>query len=188
MHLSITSVTLCADTEATPVVLAREANVWQKHVEDTPTLKPGDFMERVNLLGALSAQVIFLLCISVFFARLLGKAKTESLLGASLLLVAIPLAYLVITAPRFNRPPLYYIQIYLMLTFLLVELLLDYVLKIEFRQVRWMMISYVTIFFAGTGGMIGVAGNAGGPWTVLSVILYLTMAVLAFFQRAKTGM
>ncbi|MBU8872100.1 MAG: hypothetical protein KOO60_14625, partial [Gemmatimonadales bacterium] len=157
-------------------------------VGETPTLKSGDLMERVNLLGALSAQAIFLVCISVFCARLLGKAKVEYWLGVSLLLVAIPLVYLVITAPRFNRPPLYYIQIYLMLAYLLVELLLDYVLKIEFRQVRWMVISYITIFFAGTGGMIGVAGSAGGHWTVVSVILFLIMAVLAFFQRAKTGM
>ncbi len=75
-----------------------------------------------------------------------------------------------------------------MLAYLLVELLLDYVFKIEFRQVRWMVISYVTLFFAGTGGMIGIAGNAGGRWTILSVILFLIMTVLAFLQRAKTGL
>jgi len=145
-------------------------------------------MDKVNLLGALSTQIIFLLCISVFCARLLGSAKLEFWLGVSLLFVAVPLLYLAISAPRFNRPPLYYIQVYLMLAYLLVELLLDYVLKIEFRQVRWMVISYVTIFFAGTGGMIGVAGNAGGQWTILSVVLFLAMAALAFFQRVKTGM
>ena len=68
------------------------------------------------------------------------------------------------------------------------ELLLDYVFKIEFRQVRWMVISYVTLFFAGTGGMIGVAAEAGRSWSVSSVVLFLIMAVLAVVQRAKTGM
>ena len=83
---------------------------------------------------------------------------------------------------------LYYVQICLMLGFLLVELLLDYVLKIEFRQVRWMVISYVTLFFAATGGMLGVAAQSGRAWTVTAGILFLIMAVLAFVQRAVTGM
>jgi len=83
---------------------------------------------------------------------------------------------------------LYYIQIILILLFLLVELLLDYILKIDFRQVRWMVISYVTFFFAATGGMLGVAANGGRTWTISTVILFLVMAVLAFVQRAVTGM
>ena len=145
-------------------------------------------MERVTLLGAFTAQAIYILCISIFFARFLGKENVEYWLGVLLLLVAIPLLYLVISAPRFNRPPLYYAQVYLMLAYLLVELLLDYIFKIEFRQVRWMVVTYDTIFFAGTGGMIGVAGHAGGHWTVISVVLFLVMAVLAFSQRANTGM
>ena len=144
-------------------------------------------MDRVNLVGAVSAQAIFLVSIAIFCMRLLGKVSVEYWLGILLLLMAIPLVYLLISAPQFNKPTLYYIQIFLMLAYLLVELLLDYVLKFEFRQVRWMVISYVTLFFAGTGGMIGVAGNAGGRWTVLSVILFLIMTALAFIQRAKTG-
>ena len=69
-----------------------------------------------------------------------------------------------------------------------VELLLDYVLKIEFRQVTWTVISYVMLFFAATGGMLGVAANGGRVWMISAVILYLVMAVLAFVQRAVTGM
>jgi len=75
-----------------------------------------------------------------------------------------------------------------MLVWLLVELLLDYILKIDFRNVGWMVISYVVLFFAGTGGMLGVAANAGRGWTILAVILFLVMAALAFIQRAVTGM
>ena len=51
-----------------------------------------------------------------------------------------------------------------------------------------MVITYVTLFFAGTGGMLGVAENAGRAWTIPAVILFLVMAVLAFVQRAVTGM
>jgi hypothetical protein len=75
-----------------------------------------------------------------------------------------------------------------MLAWLLVEALLDYILKINFRKVRWMVISYIVLFFAGTGGMLGVAANAGRVWTIAAGILFIIMAVLAFVQRAVTGM
>lgn len=75
-----------------------------------------------------------------------------------------------------------------MLCFILIELMLDYILKLEFRKVRWMVIPYVTIFFASTGGMIGMASNAGKTWTIIAVALFFIMAGLAFLQRAKTGM
>lgn len=103
-------------------------------------------------------------------------------------LTVIPLVYPLLKAPRLERPMLYYLQIGLMLIFLLVELLLDYVLMIEFRQIGWMVISYVMLFFAATGGMLGVAANAGRSWTLSAVILFLVMAVLAFVQRAVTGL
>ena len=145
-------------------------------------------MDRVDLIGAVTAQLIFVFCIMVFVARLLGKPTTEHWVGILLILTAIPLTYLLLSAPRFDRPTLYFIQVGRMLAYLLAELLLDYVFKIEFRQVRWMVICYVTLFFAGTGGMIGVAAEAGKTWSVSSVILFLVMAALAFIQRAKTGM
>ena len=47
---------------------------------------------------------------------------------------------------------LYYVQISLMLAFLVGELLLDYVLEIKFRQVTWIAINYAVFFLALLGG------------------------------------
>jgi hypothetical protein len=44
------------------------------------------------------------------------------------------------------------------------------------------------LFFAGTGGLLGVATNAGRNWSVTAVVLFLVMAALTFVQRAVTGM
>jgi hypothetical protein len=87
-----------------------------------------------------------------------------------------------------GRPVLYYVQISLMLVWLLVEALLDYILKIDFRRVRWMVICYVTLFFAASGGMVGVASYAGAAWTWAAGLLFIIMAALAFIQRSVTGM
>ncbi|MBN2346734.1 MAG: hypothetical protein JXO51_10135 [Candidatus Aminicenantes bacterium] len=95
---------------------------------------------------------------------------------------------MLLTAPRLQRPALYYVQVGLLLAYLAVEALLDYILKIDFRHVRWMTIAYVTLFFSASGGMIGVAMLAGRPWGLAAIALFLAMAVLSFVQRAITGM
>lgn len=141
-----------------------------------------------NLLGAIVAVAFYISASLVFISRLAGKPEYGHWIGYFEFLLAIPLIFLLLTAPRLQRPALYYIQIGCMLAWLVVEALLDYILKIDFRSVRWMVISYVMLFFAGAGGMLGVAANAGGAWKISAIILFLIMAVLTFVQRAITGM
>lgn len=142
---------------------------------------------RTDLPDVAVVHAIYVLCILVLAARLLGRPQLGLSVGYVLLLMALPLGYLLLKAPQLERPVLYYVQIGLMLAFLLVELLLDYVLKIEFRQLSWMVIAYVTVFFTATGGMLGVAAYGGRPWTISAVILFCVMAALAFVPRAVTG-
>jgi hypothetical protein len=101
--------------------------------------------------------------------------------------MVFPLVYLLVNAPGSDRPILYYIQIGLMLIWLITLFLVDYVIKYDFRQTLWMVISYVVLAFAGLGGMIGIASLAGRSWTISSVILFIIVAILGFVQRAVTG-
>ena len=75
-----------------------------------------------------------------------------------------------------------------MIVFIVVEFLLDWAPKYEFRNNLSIVIPYVMLFFGATGGMIGVASLAGKKWTVITTISFLIMAVLAFVQRQITGM
>lgn len=144
--------------------------------------------EKLNLIGAITTQVIFISSIITFLSRMIFKISTGHWVGTPILLMAFPLIYLLIKAPRSGRPVLYYIQIGFMLFWLIVLFLVDYVLRYDFRQTQWMVISYVMLYFAGAGGMIGIASLAGRTWTISSVILFLIAAVLAFVQRAVTGL
>jgi hypothetical protein len=148
----------------------------------------GTIIKNTNLLGAAVTEVFYISAILIFVLRLLGKPQIGYWIGVFELFLALPLIFLLVKAPELNRPILYYIQIGLMLAWLVIELFLDYILKIDFRQVQWMVIAYVTLFFAGTGGMLGIAANAGRAWSMVSVVLFLVMAVLAFVQRGVTGM
>ena len=144
-------------------------------------------LEGTNFLGALVAVAFFVSASLVFIFRLWRKPKIEFWLGCFEFLLAIPIIYLLVTGPQLGRPALYYIQLGLMLVWLVVEALLDYILKIDFRQTRWMVIGYVVLFFAGSGGMLGVASNAGRGWSLAAIILFLIMTALTFIQRAVTG-
>lgn len=141
-----------------------------------------------NLLGAITAIAFYISAILVFISRLAGKPEYGRWAGYFEFLLAVPLIFLLLTAPRLHRPALYYIQIGCLLAWLAVEALLDYILQVDFRSVRWMVISYVVLFFAGAGGMLGVAAHAGRGWGMTAIILFLVMAVLALVQRAVTGM
>jgi len=143
--------------------------------------------EKMDFLGAIVAHVIFISSIITFTSRMIFKLKPGHWVGIPILLMVFPLGYVLLRAPEFNRPILYYVQIGLMLVWLIVLFLVDYILKYDFRQTQWMVISYVVLYFAGAGGMIGVAAQAGRGWTISAVILFLIAAVLAFVQRAVTG-
>ena len=145
-------------------------------------------LEKTNQLGAIVAVAFYVSAILVFIFRLLGRPQYGHWIGYFEFLLAIPMVYLLIQAPQLERPALYYIQIGCMLAWLLLEAWLDYILKLDFRHIRWMVIGYVMLFFAGTGGMLGVAAQAGGGWRISAIILFLVMAVLTFVQRSVTGM
>jgi hypothetical protein len=145
-------------------------------------------LNKANNLGAIISLAALSLCILIFLFRLGGLPVIGRWLGILFLATAIPFVCLLITAHAFERPAIYYIQLTAILLFIIIELLLDYILLIDFRKVRWMTISYVMFFFAGTGGLIGIASQAGKGWTITAVILFFIMTFFAFWQRAKTGM
>ena len=145
-------------------------------------------VDRCNLLGAVLAVTINLLIISIFVVRLAGGSRVEHMIGVVLILLILPLTYLFLSAFHLPRQRIYFLWIGLMIAFLVVELAVDYVLKIPFREVRWQVVAYVMLFFGSTGGMIGVASLAGRGWTLAAITSFLMMAILAFVQRHITGM
>ena len=134
------------------------------------------------------ALLAFLLADAVFIARLAGRSDVERMMGLAFLALSIPTTYLLWAASRDGRPGIYFAWLLLFLAFLVVEALLDYVLHVPFREVRWQVVLYVMLFFGSLGGMIGVAGLAGRRWAVAAIVGFLSTAVLAFVQRRATGL
>jgi hypothetical protein len=145
-------------------------------------------VDRLDLLGAGVALLIYVSSIVVFAARIMFDLQPGHWIGVPFLLMALPLGFLIYKAPSVERPLLYYIQVGLMLASVVVLFFLDYVSGVDWRDTRWIVVSFVTVYFAGLGGMIGVASQAGPAWTVVAVILFFATAIMAFVQRAVTGL
>ena len=75
-----------------------------------------------------------------------------------------------------------------MVLFALFELVVDQILRIDLRTAQWTVVPYVMFFFAATGGMIGVAAQAGKAWSISTSVVFIVMAILAFVQRGITGL
>lgn len=141
-----------------------------------------------NLIGAITANVYMLLIIAMFAARILGWLEIGRWVGIASSLVLIPLIYLFIVGFKTDRRMSYFVWLTLMILFTLFELIVDDILKVDFRSVQRAVVPYVMFFFAATGGMIGVAAQAGKPWSIVTSVVFLIMAVLAFVQRGITGL
>ena len=137
--------------------------------------------------GAVISLTIYSCAIMVFIARLLRAPRLESWAGLLRISTAVPLAMLIAVAPRASRPLIYYVQLSLMVGYLLTTLIVDHILFLEFRTNLRYVIAYVMLFFGASGGMLGVASLAGQRWLIAALVLFFIMAVLAFVQRAVTG-
>jgi hypothetical protein len=141
-----------------------------------------------DLVGAITANVYMILIIVMFVARILGWLEIGRWVGLASSLVLIPLVYLFIVGLKTDRQAIYFVWLALMILFALFELIVDDILRVDLRSVQRVVIPYVMFFFAATGGMIGVAAQAGRPWTIVTSVIFLIMAALAFIQRSVTGM
>jgi hypothetical protein len=142
---------------------------------------------RLDLLGGTVAMVVYASSIVTFVARMAFDVPAGHWIGIPLLLTALPLAYLLATARAERRSPIYIVQIGLMLAFVVLLFILDYVPGIDWRDSQWAVIGFVMVYFGALGGMIGVAAEAGTRWMRTAIGLFFVTAVLAFVQRAVTG-
>ena len=129
-----------------------------------------------------------LLIIAVFVSRILGWFEIGRWVGFASSLIIVPLVYLFVVGLGTGRRRIYFVWLALMVLFALFELVVDQILRIDLRSAQWTVVPYVMFFFAATGGMIGVASQAGKSWAITTVIVFFIMAILAFIQRGITGL
>lgn len=143
--------------------------------------------ESINLLGSVITNINNILLIFLFLARIYKYPKVEYWLGVVFLLSIVPLTYMLIKAVESKKTMIYFVQLSLMIGFIVVEFLLDYLLKLDFRQNQNYVIPFLILFYASLGGMIGIASHSGKQWTVITVITFLLMTIISLIMHFKTN-
>ncbi len=132
------------------------------------------------------ANVFNLLVAAVFFSRAKGLRQVEWYLGIAVLLLALPVALCVIVNSSAKREWWTYILPIFLLTFCLLEFLLDYIIKSDFRSTDFVWI-YLAIFYLASLAMIGYSFVVSQACGFLTLVTYFIALIAAWYSHAGVG-
>jgi hypothetical protein len=134
-----------------------------------------------DLTFVLTAIAFNLLIVGIFVAQKNGRAKQVKVLGMLWLLLAIPLAVVFVRYLAEGKSPGIMLSLGLVFLYMLVEFLLDYVLKIDFRQ-KWITHApYIVLEYIALYCLIHIAFQIDRTWGYLvSISFWILLAGLIY--------
>lgn len=148
-------------------------------------------MNTFDLIFVLSAIVFNLLIASIFIAQKKGRLDLIKTFGTLWLSLAIPLAFVFIYYVIVGRELWIMIYFGFIFLYMLVELLLDYVFKVEFRQ-KWIThVPYIVLEYIALFGLIGISFSINRTWGFLVSISFwflLASLIYLYWGRKRLGL
>ena len=143
-------------------------------------------MDAFDLVFVFTAIAFNLLIAGIFVAQKKERPNLVRIFGILWLSLALPLAvvfihYLVVGRPLWVMAYFGFIFLYI-----LVEVLLDYILKIEFRQKWTTHAPYIILEYIALFGLIGISFSIDRTWGFLvSVSFWILLASLVYLYRGR---
>jgi hypothetical protein len=148
-------------------------------------------MSWYDTLFIIAAVLLNGLVVGVYLTSKANRLDITKRIGDFVLLLAIPFAVVLIAFIAAGRPLRYELSLGLILIYLAIELLLDKILKIDFRQMLVPHILYIALFYCVQFALITTAfyiSRAAG-W-VVSVSFWVLLAALIYYlvglSKSKT--
>lgn len=130
----------------------------------------------------LSAVAFNVLIAGVLTAWRAGKPQLARKLGTGLVALGIPFGVLLYHTLTAGRNPYTRIALAAVLAYILTELLLDFILKVDFRARFITHFPYILLEYAAFIGLIYVAFTISDPWGwAVSVTFWLAMGALIYY-------
>lgn len=131
-----------------------------------------------------------LLVTGIFLARAHNRRKLEKGFGLVMIALAAPVGAILLVNLSNGRPWWLIVLPAVFVIFNLVELALDYLLKVKFRQTRWVA-AYLVLFYAAVIGMLGyvfaVGRQIGAAWVIGALGTYLISLLATWTSYKKVG-
>ena len=149
-------------------------------------------LDLVDLTFVVTGVVFNLLIIGVYIAQKQERHRLVRILGSIVICLAIPLVVVFINYLISGRA--LWIMIYLgfILLYIFVELLLDFILKIEFREKLILHVPYIILFYIASFGFIGISFSIDRAWGyIVSITFWAVLGSLIYLlwgrKKAKVN-
>jgi hypothetical protein len=144
-------------------------------------LNTGTGIDGYDLLFVLTAIAFNLLIAALFVAQRNGWPRAVKVIGVLWLLLAVPFAVVFASYLAEGKGPETMLPFSLVFLYMLVEFLLDYVLKFDFRR-RWITHApYIVLEYIALFSLIRIAFSIDRSWGYLvSITFWILMASLIY--------
>ena len=132
------------------------------------------------------ANLVNILMVGIFLSRPKGLKQLERRLGMVLIVLAIPAAISVLLNIAGEREWWSIVLPSLLVVFLLVELILDYILKLDFRHTS-LLWPYLLLYYISLWGMIGYTFLIGNLYGICTLITYFLHLTATWYSYSRVG-
>ncbi len=140
--------------------------------------------ETVDLMVVASANLYNVLMAAIFLTRPRGWRRFERATGLVLVALALPLGAAVILNALAQRAWWFVVLPVPLILHCFVELLLDYILKLDFRHSR-LLGPYLGLFYLGQWGLIGYAFGVAPVLGFVTLATYFLCLGATRYAHAK---
>jgi hypothetical protein len=142
--------------------------------------------QKLDLVVVVIANLLNLILSLIFLNRVLGRAQWEQLLGYGTVVMAIPLAVITVVNLAGGRGWAFWVLPLVMVVYLVIEFLLDYVFKLNFRHSA-LLGPYLLTYYLALFAMIGYAFVAGKSYGFITLVTYFINLAATFYSYARVG-
>ncbi len=151
-----------------------------------PFVTPDVHLQIIDFVIFAIANLVNLFISGIFLARRAGQEQIENALGLVLVTFTFPLAILIIWNGALGREWWTLVLPSLLVGYLLVELLLDYIFKIDFRHTT-LLWPYLLIYYLALMGMIGYCFLVKPLYGFITLASYLINLAATWCSYTRVG-
>jgi CDP-diglyceride synthetase len=140
----------------------------------------------IDLIVIISANIFNLLIVGIMLSRPFGYERLERICGILSISLILPLGVAVAYNIANRREWWSYVLPLVLIAFLLLELLLDYILHYPFRQTR-LLWPYLLLFYGGAMFMIGYSFLSIEKLGYLTLITYFLNLLATWYSYTHVG-
>ncbi len=137
-------------------------------------------------IAVLCANGFNLLCLLMFWLRAQHKAALGSRFGWAAVALAVPLAGVAVVNALHQRGVWWSMLLLPVLLYALVEWVLDGLLKLNFRETRWLGL-YLLLYYLAQFGLIGYAFLTGKGYGLVTLATYFAALGMTAYSYRRVG-